>query len=247
MNEHKELVTNEQLEGVCEGFVTDFMKAHYGHDVQQVDVNLFATEYLGLDVQFAHFAENQNGQICRVGYLSDGEIPVPVEVNGKKGFKVYPVKTVVLESRLRQTGKEEDLRKLRFTMAHECGHWIMIHYNTKDADEPRPTKLSVEEQLDRQQIREDQANRCAAIILMPRFLMMEALQKLNEGQKIPLYGEVALTRKHDRIVQKMADSMGVNYMPMRYRLGELELYEPHPMQELVHDILGHMHGRFDFV
>lgn len=241
MNELKGLATKVEMKTVCEQIIQNFMVEHHGRYTDSVDIFALA-KFINLSVIYETFAGNQGGEIHREGYVSLGDTPVLMVEGGNLIYRTYPIRTIVLERQLKDSGREEDYRKLRYACAHECGHWLMEFYRPI-GDLGKAAPITLEEQQDGQESREQQANRCASMLLMPQDLVMRALRTVNDGKKVPLYGEVALSSEGDRVVQRMADILCVNYMPMRYRLGELDLYEPHPIQELVDDLLARMRSQ----
>jgi hypothetical protein len=83
-------------------------------------------------------------------------------------------------------------------------------------------------------INEAFANRTAACLLMPRFLMERVLQQHNDGNKIVAYDGYVMQQKQKLQIQKMADVIGVNYSPFVNRLRELDMFELHPIEEYLH-------------
>ena len=240
ISESKGLATIPEIEVTSENFVKAFMLKRYGGFKSRVDIYALA-EYMDLPVCFGTFAGNQRGGNRWTGYLSEGKAPVRMWENGEEVWRLYPKGTIVLEQQLRNSGREEDIRKLRFTTAHECAHWVMGYFREVDEDRQcAPGLISLEEQQSGQLSREQQVDRCGACLLMPRFLMMRALHEVNGGKRIPIYGKCVLSSEGDRTVQRLANAMRVNYMPMRYRLEELGLYEPHPIEELIDALLDRM-------
>lgn len=56
-------------------------------------------------------------------------------------------------------------------------------------------------------------------------------KRYNNGEKIPAYDGYVLAQEHKYTIQRMADAMGVNYLPLFTRLKELGLFEMRPIEE----------------
>ena len=76
---------------------------------------------------------------------------------------------------------------------------------------------------------------------MPRFLVLNLLDEYYDGQKIIVYNNSLCPS--EQTLHAMANSLGVNYSPMFYRLQALNLLEHHPISELVHTLLKKMHEK----
>lgn len=88
-------------------------------------------------------------------------------------------------------------------------------------------------------IAENQADRLAAVILMPPFTVDQALKDFNKGRRIKVYGQNVYAAKERRIISRMAAQVGVSFSAMQIRLRELDLLEYHPLDEYVkRNILG---------
>ena len=81
------------------------------------------------------------------------------------------------------------------------------------------------------------ANRAAACLLMPGFLMKRVMKRHNDCKKVVMYcGEdgTVLAQDQKLLIQKMADTLGVSYTAFYHRLGELDLYDRRPVEEYLH-------------
>ena len=229
----KKYITFDEIECLCEGIVISFMKKMDYKDIRSVDIRTLVTKYLGLPLEHEHFAEDDKRKI---GFFSDGVKPLRVQRNGHVEEVVFPAGTVVVEKML--TAPAESGR-YRFTLAHEAGHKIITDHLPvqlqaafhSDFD----TTLPYTPELLREafEINETFANRAAACLLMPRFLVEKAFKKYNGGKPIAAYGDAAVITKEDKItIRKIADEMGVSYLSLYYRLKELKLFEYHPIEEI---------------
>ncbi len=78
------------------------------------------------------------------------------------------------------------------------------------------------------------ANRAAACLLMPRFLVMRVLRRHTKSNRVVLYDDGVLAQDQKLLVQKMADTLGVSYTAFYLRLQELDLFDRRPVEEYIH-------------
>ena len=139
--------------------------------------------------------------------------------------------------------KQSEEGKRRFTIAHEAAHNIFdrdsggrceVHfYSGFDAQR----EYSMDEFRERMNICEWQANAMAAAILMPRFLVEQALQKYAGRSSLPIYGNTILSQRSKKVIDKMVSVLGVSCSSLVIRLRELDLLEHRDKSEYVTRIL----------
>ena len=110
------------------------------------------------------------------------------------------------------------------------------YHRTFDAEK----KYSVAEMNELFNIVENQADRLAAAILMPRFMVDRALDDFYKGKRIPVYGQNIIAPKEDKAISRMAAQIGVSYSAMLIRLRQFGLLDYHPVDEYFEKAL---HGR----
>ena len=115
----KKNMSPRELEELGEGLVRDYLKRTKRWNALSIDIEGFITEYLGLSVRYERFAEDDPGKI---GYLSDGVMPLMVYRAGKPQAVVFPKGTVVVDKYLL---KSDESGRRRFTLAHEAAHEIL--------------------------------------------------------------------------------------------------------------------------
>jgi len=104
----------------------------------------------------------------------------------------------------------------RFTIAHELGHLLLHGYRTPHADtqfrlrDARSSEGSVLEEI--------QANRFAAELLMPRTMILKAIQRYG-FQHAP--ANEMEEEQFDALVSKLAKDYGVSRQAMTIRLSSL--------------------------
>ena len=82
-------------------------------------------------------------------------------------------------------------------------------------------------------INESSANKIAAALLLPRFVVENALKTFNKGAPIKIYGENVFDPEGRAVMKQMADLLGVRFQPLFIRLRQFGLLEYHPIEELL--------------
>ena len=148
---------------------------------------------------------------------------------------LYPRKTMVIDKCYLAPDQRE---RCRFNMAHEAGHYLMTKLcNTNVASFNRDMDLSeyipTEQLHNAFNINESRANKIAAAILLPRFVVENALKRFNKGEPIRIYGENVFDPEGRVIMKQMADLLGVRFQPLFIRLRQFGLLDYHPLEELL--------------
>ena len=107
-----------------------------------------------------------------------------------------------------------------FTMAHECFHIKKHGYYYKNINAGIHQDTSFNFSSAQENELEQQANRGAACILMPRRVVFSEVEALPEGVLIKD------TPERNYAIEKMAERFGVNFSPMKFRLINLGLMPP---------------------
>ena len=231
------LISNRELDELGDGLVRHYL-AHSGMQATArcIDVEGLAN-FLGLTVTYETFAEKD---FDKIGFLSDGKTPLLVRRNGKVVSFLFPLGTIVLDISLHA---DKESGRCRFTIAHEIAHFMIDqhrpaaqYHRTFDAEK----KYSVAEMNELFNIVENQADRLAAAILMPRFTVDRALDDFYKGKRIPVYGQNIIAPKEDKAISRMAAQIGVSYSAMLIRLRQFGLLDYHPVDEYFEKAL---HGR----
>lgn len=232
----KTFTSFHELDMLGEGLSKEYIKQTHGWDSACFDIEGFITEYLGLTIVYESFAECDKSKI---GFLADGNYPLVICRNKKKLSVVFPKDTIVIDKYLL---REEESARKRFTLAHEAAHKIIsLHvpqsvasfHSSFDVEQ----KYSAEEIRQMFSLKETYANRLAAAILMPSFLVKKALDKYNNGEKIKCFGGMVLAPEVKLNVQVMADSLGVSYSAFINRLRETSHLDVRPLSEYITESL----------
>ena len=223
-------ISNRELEELGEGLIRLYLEQARVHMAARcIDIEGLAN-FLGLTVVFETFAEEDRD---KVGFLSDGITPLKVRRNGRIVPFCFPLGTIVLDFFLRQ---DRESGRRRFTIAHEIAHHVIEKHNPVPQfhriydSEKGYTFEELKAQLT---MTEYQADRLAAVILMPSFTVGQALEDFNKGRRIRVYGQNVFADKDRRIISRMAAQVGVSFSAMQIRLRELDLLDYHPLDEYV--------------
>ena len=231
------LISNRELDELGDGLVRHYL-AHSGMQATArcIDIEGLAN-FLGLTVTYETFAEKD---FDKIGFLSDGKTPLLVRRNGRIVSFLFPLGTIVLDVSLHA---DKESGRCRFTIAHEIAHFMIDqhrpaaqYHRTFDAEK----NYSLAEMNEHFNIVENQADRLAAAILMPRFTVDRALDDFYKGKRIPVYGQNIIAPKEDKAISRMAAQIGVSYSAMLIRLRQFGLLDYHPVDEYFEKAL---HGR----
>jgi hypothetical protein len=224
-------ISRAEADELCDALIQEFN----GQNVKNskcVDIDDFVGSYLKCPVRYEDFVEEYPHKI---GFVSNGECPIHIYENGVPVKQVYPKSTIVLAKFLLLPGEE---KRRRFTLAHEAGHIIaaqidpeaIAHFHHRYDSGRFYTGAELREWLS---INEWQANILAAALLMPRFMLKDALVQHNGGHRLPIYGNHLFSVQDKIILRKMADTMGVSYTALVIRLRDLDALSYHNISEFI--------------
>ncbi len=239
----KVLTSFQELDTLGAALVQDYFKKTHRWNSMSVDIEGFIKDYLCLDLVYECFAEEDKSKI---GFSADGRTPLMVRRGGVAAAVIYPRDTLVIDQFLER--REESGRR-RFTMAHEAAHNILGRHVPMQmaaafhSDYDHEARYSMEDMKRIFSMNEAFANRLGAAILMPLFLVEKAQSKYYNGQRIICY-EGVFAQKEKLAIQKMANTLGVNYTAMVNRLKELNLLDFHPVSEYLQNDLK-VRGAYD--
>lgn len=224
-------MSNIEIEEFCEALVSDYI-CKYNAPTDYIDIRGLMTDYLGLEIEFESIVEDDESITA---YIANGTRLLKVMRDGKPTPVLYPKKTVVIDKYYLAS---DQIERCRFNMAHEAGHYIMNKLcNTNVASFNRDMDMSeyipTEQLHDVFSINESSANKIAAALLLPRFVVENALKKFNNGEPIKIYGENVFDPEGRVIMRQMANLLGVRFQPLFIRLRQFGLLDYHPIEELL--------------
>ncbi|MCD8361727.1 MAG: ImmA/IrrE family metallo-endopeptidase [Lachnospiraceae bacterium] len=227
-------ISNAELEELGEGIILGYTKGETDK-LERIDIEGLITEYLHLAIEYKRFAEDD---MSKIGFLANGITPLCIYSGNRKIERVFGKGTIVLDSFLLR--KEESGRR-RFTLSHEAAHWLLERHNPPQVafrtEYDEEQEYSVKELRRMFSMMESQADRLAAVMLMPEYTVRNALRRYAGTSRIKVYGNSVFAQKEKIAMQRMADHMGVSWSALYYRLKELNLLEPRDIQEYLSENL----------
>ena len=216
----KKRTSDYEINALCGMLIEDFIKKFHYSNTRVIDIETFVTDYLGTKIVFETFDYETKG---RDGFLSDGITQLRVIRDGISQRVIYPKNIIVINSDLNDPNV---LARLRFTIAHEAGHLILNRHIPGSCEAAFHTEFTEGEEYSMEMlksmlsIREIMSNKAAASLLMPPFIVSRALNTYNNGNKVTAYtgSDTILPDISKRIIQRMADSMGVSFSACYRRL-----------------------------
>lgn len=226
-------LSRAELDEISEGLIRMYVEEYKNKAVHNIDIEHFITKFLMLKIEYAAFAEEEAGKI---GFLADGETPLLIYQNGKIVPSLFPKDTIVLDKFL-LTEKEQGRR--RFTMAHEAAHHILGKMYAVPCEaffhiEYDGEKVYTKEELSQMfASMEWQADVMGASLLMPKFIVENAVAKFAQADRIKIYGDTTFTMKDKAAIRNMANYLGVSYTALIIRLRNLNMLEHHDISDFI--------------
>lgn len=203
---------------------SDIIRAFSGDTIpEQIDIDSLVKDYLGYAIIYEHFADKS-----RQGFTSDGITTLSIIRDDCVKDFVFPSNTIVIDSYYRD-GKHEEQR--RFILAHEVGHIINnrvqgkndAHYFTDSGSYANSSSfLHIKENMSYE---ETVANRYAAALLMPDFVVSNLIKKHHGGKKFKLYNQCIFLPEDRRCLTIFTKILKVSYSALYYRLRDLGAFE----------------------
>ena len=194
---------------------------------QQLNVDLFAEQFLRLKLDFIDLSNNAS--ILGMIVFSDSSIPVfdpeqntPKIIQAKAGTAL--IEKSLLEDRLQN--------RTRFTIAHECAHWL-IH---KPKCKAQPLVCRTVGQSDQRDWLEWQADNMASALLMPAVsvhsFMKQYVKENRHSMELmyQMFGDRYAMNKRDQIIRIVALTFGVSEKAAELRLKRLQYIKAKPVK-----------------
>ena len=212
----------KQIDRICSELTDMYTekKLDEGTLITQIDIEEFTIKILGCSVVYENIAEDAD---C-LGFLSDGNSPLPVIRNEKTISIVFPKDTIVIDKFLNDPNQNNLKRQ---TIAHEAGHVIknrMCGVTVSEFNHAGGVELRYVDDIHRRlSIKEAEANKFALSLLMPEGMVVMLMHKLYGDEKIVKQIDNTLTGKDSYRVSLMAKILGVSYNSMFIRLMNLKM------------------------
>ena len=221
-------LSNKEAEQVAERVIAGFL-GERKNAVDRIDIAGLARNHLDMPICYETFAgPDANNK----GYLSDGKRRLCVLRNGYLQAPLFPEKTIVVNSAIY---RDRSAPSLRFTIAHEVAHYIVVLYKRGKIDiDPRfqgRLPECVAYRTERLEFSEGRVDRLAATLLMPTFLVMRHYADVFGSTAVRVYGTNQLKPEDVRGIRTMGERMGVSYQALYIRLRDLNLFDYRPLEE----------------
>ena len=224
----------EELDELGEGLIRQYL----GKEAERtccVDIEGFVTDFLKLPLLYRSFAEEDSDKI---GFIADGVTPLRVYEGGTVVRRVYPGGTIVIERCLRQ---EHESGRRRFTISHECAHYIMDRAVPSAAFHREFDIERIYSQEDFKNLfsfHETLIDRMGAALLMPRFMVRNVVAMHGFSEGIPVFGDSVMRTTDKLRIKQMANTMGVSFSAFLIRLRELGCLCYRPPVEYITEEMG---------
>ena len=224
----------DEIDELGEGLIRQYL----GADAERtccVDIEGFATEYLKLPLLYRSFAEQDTDKI---GFIADGITPLRIHEDGTSCLCVFPKGTIVIERSLR---RENESGRRRFTISHECAHYLMdktIPAAAFHREFDGERDYTPEDFRNLFSFHETLIDRMGAALLMPRFMVRNVVAMHGCAGGIPVFGDRVMRTTDKLRIKQMANTMGVSFSAFLIRLRELGYLSRRPLYEFITKEMG---------
>ena len=178
--EHNELElyrASSKANTACKEAIEKAISEHYYDNVLHKEAVAQVAEKFG----YRSFAEQDTDKI---GFIADGITPLRVYEDGATCLCVFPKGTIVIERYLR---RENESGRRRFTISHECAHYLMdktISAAAFHREFDGERAYTTEDFKNLFSFHETLIDRMGAALLMPRFMVhnVVAMYGFSEGR-----------------------------------------------------------------
>ena len=205
----------------------------YSYVPMQIEVEKIIPLYFKLRILYVSIAENDPNKLS---FLSDGVTPITVYHDGCVQKGTFPERIILLDKILK---RPTERNRRYFCIAHEVFHYIESILMNSPVVSAFHTEFDNNQnyQLDElaaiMNIRECQADRGAAALLMPATLLRNTCVQFTGNKPLRLYGENVFTSKDKEILQDIAEYLGVSFTALIIRMKQMKLFEKHRMDEYI--------------
>ena len=217
--------TKAKINAICEEIIYSFMNGERMDG--PVDIAALVCRFFKLTVYYVRFADEEAEPY---GYTSDGVTGIDVVINNKKVRYVFPKNTILLDIRL----KNDEIKR-REVLAHELMHYIDSIVNAYPVDILMMNDGSIEfnKYMDMMKKREWRADEGAAILLLPREVLIDTYRRHIGYDNLKVFGNSILMTEDKLKIAEIAKELKVSYEMTVKRLYDLELLEQHNVSEFL--------------
>lgn len=216
--------TPERLEKKAIEVLSSYRAGELLRIPQATDIDDFAESHLDMSFDYAYLSKD--GSVLGCTCFNDGQLVVWDEKRQQHSFLDVMKGEILLDNDLLDCANEG---RVRFTIAHECAHWILhrrffvqrpgMSYPTIPCTVYHMERWERRPPMTDEEIREWQANRLGAAILMPApTVKMVLADKLSMA-----WTDIQSSVISEDVVIEMADFYQVSHEAMRYRFRDLGL------------------------
>lgn len=190
---------------------------------QPLDVDQFAERFLKLKLDFVDLSNNAS--VLGMIIFSDSSVPVYDPEQDKPKIIQVDAGTALIDQSLLNCERQS---RARFTIAHECAHWL-IH---KPKGISHPIICRTIGKSDSRDWVEWQADKLASALLMPAVAVHSFMkQYVSENRQsmrfmYELLGKTYVVSKRDQIIRTVANTFGVSKKAAELRLIVLKYIKP---------------------
>ena len=137
--------------------------------------------------------------------------------------------------------KEHESGRRRFTISHECAHYIMDRAVPSAAFHREFDIERIYSQEDFKNLfsfHETLIDRMGAALLMPRFMVRNVVAMHGFSEGIPVFGDSVMRTTDKLRIKQMANTMGVSFSAFLIRLRELGCLCYRPLAEYITEEMG---------
>ena len=224
----------DEIDELGEGLIRQYL----GADAERtccVDIEGFATEYLKLPLLYRSFAAQDPDKL---GFIAAGITPLRIHEDGTSCLCVFPKGTIVIERSLR---RENESGRRRFTISHECAHYLMdktIPAAAFHREFDGERDYTPEDFRNLFSFHETLIDRMGAALLMPRFMVRNVVAMHGCAGGIPVFGDRVMRTTDKLRIKQMANTMGVSFSAFLIRLRELGYLSRRPLYEFITEEMG---------
>lgn len=218
-----QIITYQEIEKIAQKVIGSFLGKN-AIMFKSIDIEKFATSYLGLNLQYMNLSDNKN----ILGLTTYGGVIVELERNHRIETICVPEDTVLIEEDLLD---DAYIGRRRFTVSHECAHQILYRVDPTNTDYQQRfisgKTYSLRELTTTNDWCEWQANSLGAAILMPKDLISLALYRFGCISRIKLYGNYS-SNTDRQLIKTTSSFFGVSQSALLIRLKQLNMVEVLP-------------------
>lgn len=231
MNPRTPRFRNAEIDEICECLIRQHEGDTYG--TKPVDIVDFAIRYFKMKLLYVPIAESDPNKLS---FLSDGKTPITVYHHGEVQRVVFPEKTILLDAILKRPAERT---RRYFCIAHEVFHYIESMLSNSPVVSAFHTEYDTNQNYQFSElasimnIRECQADRGAAALLMPGTLLRNTCIRFTDNKPLRIYGDNVFTTKDKEILLDIADYLGVSFTALIIRMKQMKLFEKRAMEEYI--------------